>query len=242
MVLLYSNLKVEFKPMDKKLGHFNPEILKRFHDLVGISSPTPVVKFDNKQILNTIEEASKQGLSQSEIYKAYSQIKNTYGIIDTWEKLGEFRKELESISRRRKYEEEEKYYTIEDVKYLVNKIKPLHMSNQRNLCRDKKLGYIDADAVKLFREETTQRKACQKPDGSIYRIPLNRECVQGVEVPDKPDEKKKDNQSTGRGRGRGRGRSGGARPSGKLSSIIQSLAGKLGGGGGRLTVKKIGGK
>lgn len=220
--------------MNKKLGHFNPEILERFRSMVGGDISPTESKVDKKQVLSAIDEATRQGLSQAEIRQAYSKVKSEHGVIDTWEKLGYFRKELESLLKRG--DSENDFFTLRDVEYLVGKLKPLHMTNQKKVCKGTGLGYINADALQKFRENTSQQRACQKPDGTIYRIPFSRECQQGIEVPNKPDEDKDKNQTRSKGRGR---RSPGS--SGRRSSIIQNLAGKLGGGAGRLTVKKIGG-
>lgn len=236
------------KKMDKNIGHFNPQILEQFRNMVYRNSkPVEEIKLDKKQILSLIEEFVNKGLTRSEINEAYQLTKEEIGgAIDSWYGYRAFERNLEELLEYLQAPCEEKTIGRREIEYLANLIKPLHYRDQVKLPQETKLGYIKPEALEKYQEDASQpgsRKACRKDNGDIYRIPLNRECRGGQEIPDpgpvsKPGRKKSSSGDARRGR-----RPGGSRKasSQSRSSIIQSLKGKLGGGAGGLDVKPIGG-
>lgn len=238
---------------DKNIGHFNEKIRERFRQMA--LGPNPCLpEVDKVKVLALIDQFSKAGLSQGEIGQAYQQTKLEVGLIDSWEKLGILSDNMQNLLDRKNRENPcKKLNRRKEVESLVDLIRPIPKQNFDKIDKDRKLGYISADALRQFRELRDQgqeqeqdqskddqknvgrRRACRKPDGTIYRIPSSRQCKQGVEVPDTEDDD--DDKRTGRGRRGGRKKSwdGQAR-----HSIIQSLKGKLGGGG-KLDIKPIGG-
>jgi hypothetical protein len=231
--------------MDKNIGHFNPQILEQFRNMVYRNvKPVEEIKLDKKQIISLIDEYVKKGLTRSEINEAYQYTKEEIGsAIDSWHGYRAFERNLEKFLEYLQTPCEEKTIGKREVDYLVGLIKPLHYRDQVKLPQETKLGYIKPEALEKYQEDASQpgsRKACRKDNGDIYRIPLNRECRGGQEIPDpgpvsKKGDKKEPRKKKGRKPGRSRKSS-----SQNRSSIIQSLKGKLGAGAGGLDVKPIG--
>lgn len=234
--------------MDKNIGHFNPQILEQFRNMVYRNSkPVEEINLDKKQVLSLIEEFVNKGLTRSEINEAYQLTKEEIGgAIDSWYGYRAFERNLEKFLKYLRTPCEEKTIGKKEVDYLVGLMKPLHYRNQVKLPQETKLGYIKPEALEKYQEDVSQpgsRKACRKDNGDIYRIPLNRECRGGQEIPDPGPVSKSGSSSNPASNARRGRRPGGSRrtSSQSRSSIIQSLKGKLGGGAGGLDVKPIGG-
>lgn len=161
---------------------------------------SPVPKISRREFLVVLEKAQKLGLSNKEINSIIRQVKTEEGVksIDNIKSLRKLEHKLKEFSRQKEMDKEDKQtpemvkkenkkLNAKNIQVIAEKIKAEKPSSlpvkptkpQPNTT----MGYFNSDAVKLFREQaTTNSRACQRPDGSIYRIGMNRNCVSGREI------------------------------------------------------------